>query len=705
MKKQLWIVMLVWVTVFVVRAQDNPLPPLEPITVENAGQIQELKRYGNGTFESPAWSPDGKTLAVGGSLGIWIYDTQNWKSEPRLIEMPGATKVGYSANGQVLGVTVKDQLHLLDTATFKELRVVEAKSVWAFNPDNQSIAVAEQNHVVLQEIYSGKQLKSFRLPGIYQKPTDITFDTVTDSLVANWISDDGECSDTEGPHGLWVWNLRDGNRQDASDFFGLDDSFSSATLSPNGSVLASSEGEEIVLYDTHGDKPNIHLEVNDYIFDTRFSPDGKLLVLSGDQGTSIWDVTTGEEITPIKFGQSHEFSFDDKFIATTSGIWDIATEQPVMVFRQKRFEMSPNGTTLIEVPENQQVRRLLDTPSGAEKAVLENVNNKISFYRFSPDSHWLATKYEDGSIKLWDTTTGDAHLLLEAPQDNLGNLVVFSPDSRLLLAGGSQYSRGELRFNVWDTRHLQLISPDKVMEHCGDCSLGLLTPYFTPQNAIIFSVTPTLGLNPTFPTFARFTKTNSSLSKLDSAFEGVYLWYPLTNTVQEWLNDAPDPDIGLDFSPSGQLAVYAINREYEDNEVHVVRVENGEAVAQIDTSVIGAYVDSVSFEMDEYHISFSTDDGMCSIVTKHTWDLQSNSEIPSERDEHKPVFTTFSADKSIEVSLEADGVTLTDISSGKRLSVLPASSYYASFTPDGAILLTQSNDGTVRLWGVPQSSP
>src|SRR5438105_327494 len=32
-----------------------------------------LRQFGKGTARAVAWSPDGKTIAIGGSLGIWLY--------------------------------------------------------------------------------------------------------------------------------------------------------------------------------------------------------------------------------------------------------------------------------------------------------------------------------------------------------------------------------------------------------------------------------------------------------------------------------------------------------------------------------------------------------------------------------------------------------------------------------------------------------
>lgn len=56
------------------------------ITPQNAAQVVQLARLGRGTAHAVAWSPDGKTLAVGGSLGVWLYDMTHLDAQPRLLD-------------------------------------------------------------------------------------------------------------------------------------------------------------------------------------------------------------------------------------------------------------------------------------------------------------------------------------------------------------------------------------------------------------------------------------------------------------------------------------------------------------------------------------------------------------------------------------------------------------------------------------------
>src|SRR5258706_12217505 len=52
--------------------QSSSLPA---ITSKNAAQVREIAHFGNGTFESVVWPPDGKQIAVGGRPGAGLSET------------------------------------------------------------------------------------------------------------------------------------------------------------------------------------------------------------------------------------------------------------------------------------------------------------------------------------------------------------------------------------------------------------------------------------------------------------------------------------------------------------------------------------------------------------------------------------------------------------------------------------------------------
>jgi WD40 repeat protein len=186
--------------------------------------------------------------------------------------------------------------------------------------------------------------------------------------------------------------------------------------------------------------------------------------------------------------------------------------------------------------------------------------------------------------------------------------------------------------------------------------------------------------------------------------ETIYFWSPLINRLQKWSEEQPSqyghPD--FHFSPDGALTAYGINVNYQYNGVIVARTESGEKILQINTSGFGTFVDDVSFSPDGQKILFSTSMGQCSETSYRAWDIQSNQQILVSAFSGFADYPIQNSDNSVGIQINPDGGILTDITTGKSFIILPPMDE-GSFSADDTILFTQGCDGTVRLWGVPQS--
>src|SRR5258706_15286331 len=85
---------------FSAAGQSSSLPA---ISSKNATQVREIAHFGSGTFDSVGWSPDGKTIAVGGTAGVWLYEAANFDTAPRLLEghTDRVTSVVFSSDGSL----------------------------------------------------------------------------------------------------------------------------------------------------------------------------------------------------------------------------------------------------------------------------------------------------------------------------------------------------------------------------------------------------------------------------------------------------------------------------------------------------------------------------------------------------------------------------------------------------------------------------
>jgi len=114
------------------------------------------------------------------------------------------------------------------------------------------------------------------------------------------------------------------------------------------------------------------------VFDVAFSPDGEFLATGsyGENGTRLWNTATGELIATLD-GIAPAFSRDGHVLMTIS---------------------------------NKTVK--LWNSTGQLKLTLTGHKGNITAATFSPDGTQLATGSEDGTVKIWNTVTGQTSVTL-----------------------------------------------------------------------------------------------------------------------------------------------------------------------------------------------------------------------------------------------------------------------------------------------------
>ena len=131
------------------------IPAGQPITVDNADQIEQLAMLGRGLPRDVAYSPDGATLAVASSVGIWLYEADDLDAVPRFLD--GHTdfvySVAWSPDGTALASASGDRtVRLWDAATGEQTAVLEGHT-WtvtsvAWSPDGTALASASLDGTV-----------------------------------------------------------------------------------------------------------------------------------------------------------------------------------------------------------------------------------------------------------------------------------------------------------------------------------------------------------------------------------------------------------------------------------------------------------------------------------------------------------------------------------------------------------------------------
>jgi WD40 repeat protein len=105
--------LLLTLSSFEVTAEDCPLlPPVRsplhtlPITENSANQVSQIDQLGHGLVNQITWSPDGKTLALATSVGVWLYNMDSKDSPPLLMGncSEWITSITFSSDGSILAV-------------------------------------------------------------------------------------------------------------------------------------------------------------------------------------------------------------------------------------------------------------------------------------------------------------------------------------------------------------------------------------------------------------------------------------------------------------------------------------------------------------------------------------------------------------------------------------------------------------------------
>lgn len=97
------------------------------LTAKNAGQMQMLRRIGDGYVNDLAWSPDGKYLAAACELGVQLYDALNFQPVRLLaIESP-AWQIAFRPDGKALVIISSAAVAVWDVASGERMAVMEGE--------------------------------------------------------------------------------------------------------------------------------------------------------------------------------------------------------------------------------------------------------------------------------------------------------------------------------------------------------------------------------------------------------------------------------------------------------------------------------------------------------------------------------------------------------------------------------------------------
>ncbi|NES78933.1 MULTISPECIES: S-layer homology domain-containing protein [Okeania] len=265
----------------------------------------------------------------------------------------------------------------------------------------------------------------------------------TDSALSVTISFDGEILASSRGQDILLWNLQTGKLLDTLSSHQAN--VRSVAISPDGKTLASGSGDGTVkLWDIPTGEMLVSFLHSGVVTAVGFTADGRAVIgCSADRGMKSWDIYTGQLLHRMNGTQPIAFGAGGLRMAASGGprfirLWNAEQGQLLKNLSIpntnnnrgiEAIAFSEDGQTIAHAMKGESKILVWDVESWKVRYTLEKHSQAIKAIAISPDGKILASSSEDGNINLWDLGTGK--LLRSIKGDGA---IVFSPDSKQLVS-------------------------------------------------------------------------------------------------------------------------------------------------------------------------------------------------------------------------------------------------------------------------------
>ena len=288
-------------------------------------RVFELSPSGYERAHALAYSPDGDHLAVGGTSGIYLFDTQQL-SEPEFIQTNvwARSLLFLPQNNQLVAGLFDNTIKFWNISDSEPLKILDAPEGWvrslSISRDGSLMAAASDDYtiriwntgsdelvLVLNDV-TGVRVTALSPDG------KLVAGALSDNSVRVWNVENGELLYTLTGHTDWsrclafspdgqtlvscgfdrtlhLWNMSDGSLQKVLE--GHKSSVLGVAFSPDGQTLASGSVDQTVrLWNvSDGSELKVLQGHTDFVYAVAFSPDGKTLASGGGDNTvRLWNL-------------------------------------------------------------------------------------------------------------------------------------------------------------------------------------------------------------------------------------------------------------------------------------------------------------------------------------------------------------------------------------------------------------------------------
>lgn len=440
----IFLIAIIAASVIVFGSAAQPEIPPEPIN--DAIGLTPVMRIGIGRPNDIAWSPDGRTLAVATSIGVWLYDAEDLSADPVMLNdtVFSVADVAYSADGSTIAAG-GSEVHVWRAASREKVLSIDADNAVsvALSPDGRQLVVGYgfgTYDLYVWDVASGQQTAVLD-EGVYD---NLTFNADGTLLAGIRLAD---CC-----FSMYLWDFDHGQRLFGGDVTPRDEE--TVAFSPDGKTLfVTDRDSSFVVWDhqTQSATANISLELESeewYPAVAALTPDGNMFVeLSGTGVMRTWE-TGNFELTStfdLKWNtRDASLSPDGSRIAAVDStgslrIWEIASGELIarrdnVLIHDHAMAFSPDGSLLAVAVFPYDIW-LWDLVERKAVTILSGHERQIMSVDFSYDGTMLASASADKTVRLWDVTNGEL-IKIFVQRESAVNHAIFDDEQRLLVADG-----------------------------------------------------------------------------------------------------------------------------------------------------------------------------------------------------------------------------------------------------------------------------
>jgi len=675
----------------------TPLPVLSPL---NADQIKVKATLGKGMLLYSAWSPNGNSLAVSTTSGIYFYDPKTFKEKGFLKTNYLALHIEYISDGTKL-LAQNDSggiiIYRISDGSQVTQFVGGANPVRAISPDGTMIAIGSNNEINLWRCSDGTLVKTIK--GATSKITEIAFSPNGEILVA----------ESENDY-FYTWEVSSGALlKKTFVLYGA----SKIQFSPDGTTLALDQRNWLLLLRVTDMAYLKKINIKNGFSNFAYSPDGNILAFqNSDYGTiTLWSLANNKLFStmksPPKSGCGYntndwcraiydmDFSPDGTVLTTINNenalnIWSV-TDGTLLhtiedfTFPTKNMSLSEDGTIINTITYNGIYNSWNISANNIVKSMYVSSNSI-----FTADGSELATCCGyDNTLRIISTSDGE---VLNTIKNVLPDIrysgvyyMKFARENSLLLVGSVTGIQYDLKFGLWD------ISSGKEIYKVNNGS-----PIISP-NGDMLAIT----------TIGRWMDLSSygDMKLIRVPDETLLFSVPKVKDKAAYIIAFPE-----EFSPDGKILFYSVNRMFnvsngvgtKSSNLYMLDIANNKVLNTPELSKYGGLSQSDSFNP-------FTPDGQAVIVGNQLFRVSDGTLLHPLKENpfsgfNEPTYWSFSPNGDLlTIGFDNGDIQILSVSDGTRVTTLSGhmdSITKLLFSPDGLSLFSSSMDGTIRIWSV-----